>query len=157
MTVHAEFEHDVQAVHDALTAPQFLVDRSQALGELCAECDVEDNEEFTTISMVREVGRALPGVLARLFDPVHVMDMTEKWQPDGEGWRGNWTMAVRGQPVTILGSFELVPTNGGCRYSVSHQARAKISFVGSQVQKFILGQTIKGANDELEYLRDYLG
>ena len=59
--------------------------------------------------------------------------------------------------MTILGSFELVPTNGGCRYSVSHQASAKISFVGSQVQKFILGQTIKGANDELEYLREYLG
>ena len=40
MTVHAEFEHDVQAVHDALTAPEYLVDRSLALGELCAECDV---------------------------------------------------------------------------------------------------------------------
>ena len=157
MTVHAEYEHNVQAVYKALTTPEFLVDRSLALGELCAECDVEESKEGTTISMVREVGRNLPGVLSKLFDPVHVMDMTEKWQQDGKGWRGDWTMTVRGQAVTILGSSELVPTSSGCRYSVSHQVRAKIPFVGSQVEKFILGQTIKGANDELAYLGDYLG
>ena len=157
MTVHAEFEHDVRAVYEALTNPEFLVDRSLALRELSAECEVEEGEECTTINMVREVRRDLPGILARVFDPVHVMDMTEKWRSDGEGWRGNWTLTVRGQAVTILGSFELVPTSSGCRYSVSHQAKANIPFVGSQVKKFILGQTVKGANDELEYLRDYLG
>jgi hypothetical protein len=155
-TVHAEFEHDVQTVYDALTTPEFLVDRSLALNELCTECGIEKNEGCTTIIMVREVRRALPGVLARLFDPVNVMDMTEKWEEDGEGWRGEWTMTVRGQTVTILGSFELVPTDNGCRYSVSHRAGAKIPFVGGQVEKYILGQTIKGANDELGYLRDYL-
>ena len=157
MTVHAEFEHNVQAVYDALTTPEFLVDRSLALRELSAECEVEKGEECTTITMVREVRRDLPGILAKLFDPVQVMDMTEKWRPDGDGWRGNWTLTVRGQAVTILGSFELAPTSTGCRYSVSHQARAKIPFVGNQVEKYILGQTVKGANDELEYLRDYLG
>ena len=157
MTVHAEFEHDVQAIYNALTTPEFLVDRSLALSELCAECEVEKSKECTTISMVREVGRALPGVLSKLFDPVHVMDMTEKWQPDGEGWKGDWTMTVRGQSVTILGSFELAPTSTGCRYSVSHKARAKIPFVGSQVEKFILSQTVKGAHDELDFLKEYLG
>jgi hypothetical protein len=157
MTVQAEFEYPVQIVHEALTAPGFLVDRSLALGEVCAECDVEESEGHTTINMVREVRRSLPGVLAKLFDPVSVMDMTEKWQPDGKGWRGDWTMKIRGQEVTILGSFELAPTSDGCRYSVSHQARAKIPFVGNQVERYILGQTVKGANDELGYLRDYLG
>jgi len=156
MTVHAELEHDVQAVYAALTTPEFLVDRSLALGEVCAECAVEEHEGSTTISMVREVRRVLPGVLGKLFDPVNVMDMTEKWQPDGEGWCGEWTIKIRGQAVTILGRFKLVPICGGCRYSVSHRARAKIAFVGSQVEKYILGQTVKGANDELGYLGDYL-
>jgi len=156
MTVHAEFEHDVQAVHKALTTPEFLVERSLALGEVCTECDVVENKEYTTINAVREVRRTLPGVLAKLFDPVNVMDMTEEWQPDGEGWRGDWTMTVRGQAVTILGSFELTPTSDGCRYSVSHKARAKIPFVGSQVERYILGQTVKGAYDELGFLSDYL-
>ena len=85
------------------------------------------------------------------------MDMTEEWQANGDGWSGDWSMAVRGQPVTILGHFELTPTSDGCRYSVSHRARAKVALIGSQVEKFILGQTIRGAEDELEYLRGYLG
>lgn len=157
MTVSSDFNHNVQAVFKALTDPKYLVDRSLALGELCADCEVSEDEKRATITMVREVRRELPGVLAKLFDPVNVMDMTEEWQANADGWSGNWTMTVRGQPVTIQGRFELAPTSDGCRYSVSHRARAKVPMIGEQVKKFILGQTTRGAEDELEYLRNYLG
>jgi len=156
VAVQKEYEHEVQVVYEALTDPQFLVDRNLALGELSAECEVETDAQSATITAEREVRRELPGVLARFFDPVNVMDMSEHWQADGDGWRGEWTMTVRGQPVTILGRFELTPSQNGCRYRVSHQARAKIPLVGGQVEKFILGQTAQGATDELEYLGDYL-
>lgn len=156
MTVHFEFEHDVETVYEVLTDPQYLVDRNLALGELSAEADMEEDEESTTLNVVREVRRELPGFLARLFDPVQVMDMTEVWHPHEDGWRGEWSMDVRGQPVTIYASFELVPTGDGCRYSVSHRAEAKVPMVGGKVEKYILGQTTRGANDELEYLREYL-
>ena len=43
------------------------------------------------------------------------------------------------------------------RYSVKHRARAKVPFVSEQVEKFILGHTTRGAEDELEYLSKYLG
>jgi len=157
MTVSSDFNHDVQAVFEALTDPEYLADRSLALGEGCSGCEVQGDAQRATITMVREVRRELPGVLAKLFDPVNVMDMTEEWRANGDGWRGNWTMAVRGQPVTILGSFELMPTSEACRYSVSHRARAKVALVGAQVEKYVLGQTTRGAEDELEYLRDFLG
>jgi CubicO group peptidase (beta-lactamase class C family) len=74
----------VQTVYDALTTPAFLVDRNLALGEISAECEVEEGEEHASITMVREVRRDLPAVLARIFDPVHIMDMTEEWQADEE-------------------------------------------------------------------------
>ena len=156
MTVHIEFDHDVQAVFDALTDADFLVKRNLALGELSAQCDVKKETKQTTITMVRQVRRVLPGVLAKVFDPVNVMDMTETWRPMGKGWNGDWDLNVQDQPVSISGSFELLPTSRGCRYSVSHQARAKIPFLGGQIEKFILGQTTKGADDELAYLGDYL-
>ena len=156
MPVDFEFEHDVETVYEALTDPQYLVDRNLALGELSAEADVEEDEESTVINVVREVQRDLPGFLSRLFDSVQVMDMREVWHPHGDGWRGEWNMDVRGQPVSIAASFELVPTSGGCRYSVAHRARAKIPMVGSRVEKYILGQTTEGATDELQYLKDYL-
>jgi hypothetical protein len=156
MTVQLEFNQDVNTIYKALTDPQFLIDRNLALGELSSECDVEESKQGATVNAVREVRRDFPGVLSKLFDPVNVMDMEETWMADGSGWKGNWTMAVRGQPVTILGNFTLAPHNGGCRYSVSHQARVNVPFVGRQVEKYILGQTAKGASDELEYLRSYL-
>ena len=156
MTVSFEFDHDVEIVYEALTEPQFLVDRCLDLGELSAECDVEEDEECTTVNLMREIRRDLPRIMAKLFNPVQVMDMQELWQAQGDGWRGEWTMDVRGQPITISANFELVPTKTGCRYSVTHRAKAKIPLVGKQVEKYILGQTGDGATDELTYLRDYL-
>jgi len=157
MSVSYEFDHDVQTVYETLTEPQFLVDRCLALGELSAECEVEEDEHSTVVKLVREVSRDLPRVLAKLFDAVQVTDMVEKWQPDGEGWRGTWELDVRGQPVTVAARFQLEPTSTGSRYTVSHSVKAKIPLVGKQVEKYILGQTASGATDELAYLRDYLG
>ena len=157
MTVNAKFDHNVEAVFKALTDPEFLVERNLAIGEISAEYDKEENGEETTLQAVREVRRALPGMLAKLFDPVNVMDLTEKWHADGEGWTGDWSLEIRGQPVTVTGHFELMPAGAGCQYSVSHKAQAKIPFLSGQIEKYILGQTSNGANDELEYLREHLG
>jgi hypothetical protein len=156
VSVSFEFDQDVPTVYQTLTEPQFLVDRCLALGELSAECDVEDDGDSTTVTLVREVSRDLPRVLAKLFDALQVTDMTEHWQATADGWQGEWTLDVRGQPVTVSASFELVPLANGCRYTVSHRAKAKIPLVGKQVEKYILGQTADGATDELQYLRDHL-
>ena len=157
MTIQTDFEHQAEAVFKAMTDPGFLVDRNLALGEISAEYDVAKAKNGMTVTAVREVRRVLPGVLAKLFDPVSVMDMTENWQSSGDGWVGEWTLDVREQPVIVTGKFELMPTETGCSYSVTHRVKAKVPFVSGQVEKFVMGQTTKGATDELEYLRNYLG
>jgi hypothetical protein len=157
MAVKAEIRHDVETVYETLADPQFLVDRCLALGELEAECEVEEVGDVTVVKMVRKIQRDLPRVLARVFGDEQVTEMAEEWQPDGEGWRGHWTMTVQGQPVTIEADFRLEPTGSGCRYTVSHRANARIPVVGRQVEKFILSQTSGGATDELDYLKDFLG
>lgn len=157
MAVRFDFDCDVKAVYETLTDPQFLVDRCIALGEISAEGDVEESEEGVTINLVREIRRDLPRVLAKVFDPVQVTEMTETWEQDTDGWSGSWVLKVAGQPVTVFGDFELEPTASGCRYRVSHSARANIPLLGKSIEKYILGQTSSGANDELNYLRDHLG
>lgn len=156
MPVDFELEHDLQTVYETLTDPDFLVERCLALGELSAECEVEEGDGITTVRLVREIQRDLPKLLLKLFDSVQVTDMTEEWEPAGEGWRGSWTLKVRGQPVTVAADFELVPTGRGCRYSVTHSAKAKIPLAGKAVEKYILGETSGGARDELTYLSRYL-
>lgn len=157
MTVKFDYEQDLQTVLDALTDPEFLVDRCLALGELSAECEAEEDEQGITLNLVREIQRDMPRALAKVFGSTQVTDMTEQWWPDGDGWSGHWTMNVRGQPVTIKADFALQPQGNGCRYSVSHSAKAMIPLLGRQVEKFILSQTAGGARDELTYLQDYLG
>ena len=156
MTVSAKFDHDAETVFKVLTDPGFLVERNLAIGEISAEYDKEEEGEEITLLAVRKVRRALPGVLAKVFDPVNIMDMTETWYADGDGWSGDWSLGVRGQPVTVTGHFELVPSGSGCQYSVSHKAKAKIPLLGGKIEKYILGQTSDGAIDELEYLRKHL-
>ncbi|MEH6584551.1 MAG: DUF2505 family protein, partial [Halioglobus sp.] len=63
MTVSFDFDQDAQTVYDTLTDPQFLVDRSLALGELSAECEVEESESLTVVKLTREVSRDLPKIL----------------------------------------------------------------------------------------------
>jgi hypothetical protein len=156
MSVNYDFVQDAESVYELLTDPQFLVDRCIALDELSAECDIEEHGEEIVISLTREVQRDLPKVLAKLFDPVQIMDMTERWQPDGDGWSGDWSIEVRGKPVTINAKFKLAATADGCRYSVSHRVKANIPLVGGRVEKYVLGQTGEGARAELDYLRNYL-
>ena len=156
MTVKIDLKHDAKTVFETLTDPQFLVDRSMAMGELDAECEVEEQKGVTTVKMVREIERDLPKLLARLFGSVQTTEFTEQWRKDKKGWRGNWTLTVRGQPVTVQAEFSLEPIAGGCRDSVTHSAKARIPVVGGQVEKFILSQSQDGAKDELAYLKDYL-
>ncbi|MDH3788437.1 MAG: DUF2505 domain-containing protein [Xanthomonadales bacterium] len=157
MTIRTDFEQDAKAVFKAMTDPEFLTDRNLALGEISSEYEVSEGGDRTTLTAVREVRRELPGVLAKLFDPVSVMDITENWQAQGDGWTGEWYLQVREQPVTVTGQFQLVPSETGCSYSVTHRVRAKVPFVSGQIEKYVRTQTAKGANDELEYLRKYLG
>ena len=156
MSVSYPFECDAQSVYECLTEPHFLVDRCLALGELSAECDVIEDDETTTINLVREVRRELPRILAKLFDPVQLMDMTEHWREDGDGFVGDFIIEIRGQPVTITAEFELVPTQEGCLYTITHKVKARVPLVGRQLEKYVLGQTAEGARDELDYLNEQL-
>ena len=157
MTVAFEFNHDIETVYETLTNPEYLVDRCLDLGELSAECDVEEHEEGTTVTMVREMQQDVPKILQKLFGDVQTVDLTEEWTPADNGWHGHWVLQARGQSATLEADFTLEETKGGCRYTVTHSAKAKIPLLGKQVEKFMLGQTKEGAENELNHLKEHLG
>ncbi|WP_372809792.1 DUF2505 domain-containing protein [Litorivivens sp.] len=150
MAVSQEFSVGVDKLYELLTDPDFLVERSTAMGEDC-EAEVEEYDDETVIKMKRVVTRDLPAFLAKLFNPQQTINMTETWRRDGDAWEGDFEMVVEGQPVTIGGKFTLKPSKKGCVYSVSHTCKAKIPLVGGKVEKFVLGQTGDGAVAELEF------
>ncbi len=152
MAVSQEFQTDVDTIYQLLTDPEFLVERSGALGEEHCECEVEEYEDETVITLERRVKRELPSFLAKMFNPVQTLKMKETWRPSGDSWEGDLEIQVAGQPVVIRGEFTLKSSKKGCVYSVSHSCKAKIPLVGGKVEKFILSQTGDGAKDELAFV-----
>jgi hypothetical protein len=153
MTVTCKFTKSVDEVWAVLCDPDFRVERSAALGELTAECDVEEDGKTVKVHMVREVIRELPSVLAKIFNAKQVLEFVESWQPVKDGWQGTLAIDVKGQPVQISASISLLATADGCEYGVSHRCKAKIPLIGGKVEKFILSQTDSGAVEELDYLK----
>ena len=156
MAVSVDFPADVDTIYQLLTDPDFLVERSSALGDEHCECEVEEYEDETVINLERRVMRELPAFLAKMFNPVQTLKMTETWRPDGEGWEGDLEITVEGQPVVIRGEFSLKPAKKGCVYSVTHSCKAQIPLVGGKVEKFVLSQTGDGARDELAFVSSRL-
>ncbi len=151
MTLRYEFDRDVATVFQLLTDPDFLVQRSSDLGELSAQCEVEEEADATRIVQSREIERDLPSFLSRLFDPRQKITVVEEWKRQASGYRGSFTYEVIGQPVTIKGRFELKPRGEGCEYSVSHDVKVKIPLIGGRAEKFVASQARESVLKELEY------
>ncbi|HEY9035975.1 MAG TPA: DUF2505 domain-containing protein [Pseudomonadales bacterium] len=157
MSSRFEFSHDAETVYSLLTDPQFLVDRSLALGELSADCEVEEDDDSATVTMTREVKRDLPAFLAKLFNPIQTMSMTEEWQRKDDGFSGHYRIEVHGQPVTIDAQFGLKPGKKGCIYTIEFSCKARIPLVGRKVEQFIAEQAKEGVSKEMAYLKKQLG
>lgn len=156
MSVRFEFNADVETVFNLVTDPDFLVERSLAIGELEASCDVEDFEDKTEVQMQRVVSRDLPAFLAKLFNPKQTLKFKETWLKDGENWKGDISVEVEGQPVTLNGQFSLKASGAGSVYEVAYTAKANIPLVGGKVEKYIAGQTTDGIQQELDFAKSKL-
>ena len=153
MSIEYHFPASVERVFALLTDADFLVDRCLALGELSADCTVEDDDDEVVITLTREVERNLPAFLSRLFESRQSVEMVERWSLRGGQRHGRFTLKVQGQPVSVEAKTTLrADPAGGCRYTVQHTAKANVPLIGRRLESFILGQTEAGAKAELDYL-----
>ena len=83
MSIDYHFTAGVERVFALLTDADFLVDRCLALGELAADCTVEDDDDEVVITLNREVERNLPAFLSRLFESRQNVEMVERWSLRG--------------------------------------------------------------------------
>jgi hypothetical protein len=152
-----ELKADAQRVYALLTDVQFLLDRCKGVGDIDANCDIEEHDDVTEIRLNRKVLRNLPGFLSRLFDSEQTLKKHEEWRQDNdESWSGSYVVDIENQPVTITAKFRLFPTDVGCCYTIEHKVKSKIPLIGGWVGKYILGLVERGCAAELEYLREQL-
>jgi hypothetical protein len=157
MAIEYHFDAPADKVFARLTDADYLVDRCLELGELSAECTIEDDNAEVVITMRREVERHLPAVLAKLFDAQHTIELVERWSEKGNLRQGSYLMTIVDQPVTVEAEMRLKPDpNGGCTYAITHSVKANIPLIGRRIESFISAQTETGAKAELEHLAKHL-
>ena len=159
MTIEYHFKASVDKVFALLSDPDYLADRCLALGELQADCRVDERGGELVVTMRRRVQRKLPAFLARVFDANQTVELVERWKKNGKERSGSYALKVIGQPVTVTAELNLKPAGrgrGGCTYTVTHAAKAGIPLIGRRIEQFILDQTADGARAELEHLAQHL-
>lgn len=155
--MQAKFSAPLETVYAALTDPKFLEERSLALGELSAKCKVRKLAHGHVVTMTREVERELPSFLAKLFAPVQTIVIEERWADAGDdGKTATYTLGISGQPVEVSADIALRPSGKGCVYEIDHRCKVRIPLIGGQIEKYVLGQTRSGCEDELDYLAQEL-
>lgn len=153
MSIEYKFRASIDQVFALLTDADYLVDRCLELGELSADCTVEDDNDEIVITLSREVERNLPSFLARLFESRQKIEMIERWKDKGNIRHGSYMLKVEGQPIVLDAEMCLkADGNDSCTYTISYSAKAQMPLIGRRVESFIVSQTESGARAELDHL-----
>ena len=157
MAIEYELEHPVERVYGLLTDKKFLAERLEAVGEDPAVIKISKKGKKVEIQLERAARRDLPKVAAKLIGSVQKFTMKEAWQPDGEGWSGNYLIEFVGVPGSVAADFELYPTDDGCIYSITHNPSVNMPIVGKTLEKILVSQVEEGCDAEIDYLAEVLG
>ncbi len=157
MPIEYEIDHPAERVYELLTDKQFLAERVEAVGEDPATVKVSKKGKKVSIELQRAARRDLPKVAAKLVGDVQRFTMTESWQPDGDGWSGNYLIKFDGVPGSVAADFELYPTDEGCVYSITHKPKVTVPVVGKTLEKILVSQVEDGCDAEIDYLVEVLG
>jgi len=152
-----DFDCSSETLVELLCDPEFVIDRSLAMGDLEAECEVYEEEDVTTVISQRRIVRDLPGFLQRVFDPVQQVKVVEQWRAtDQASWRCQQEVDIEGVPLKLSAAIEVAPTEAGCCYRIRQSARAKLPLIGGRLESFSINQAQYGVKDDMRYVREHL-
>ncbi len=157
MPTEYTFESPAKEVYKLLTDQQFLSERLEAVGEDPPTVKVTKKGKKVEIMLERAARRELPKVAAKVIGTSQKFTMKETWQPEGEGWSGNYLIEFQGVPGTVAAEFDLHPHGDGCIYTITHKPKVTMPIVGKTLEKILLSQVKDGCDDEIDYLVEALG
>jgi len=150
-TVTFHYDHPPGPVLALLLDPQFLTERSVAMGELDVQVTAQRDGDRVVIVNQRTVRRELPPLARKLFSPVNQLTQTVTWELGADVSVGSSRIEVRGAPLTIDARFELRPDGAGSAYRVTFDIDVRVPVIGGTLARHALEQTRLGAHKDLEY------
>ena len=153
-----EYAHDLETVYALFIDADEVEAKHAALGARnvsIEECELY--EDGADVSFVRELPAEVPGVLARFLQPWNTVQQSEQWRSSGSGgYDAELDIDIAGVPVTIAGTLELEPVDGGCVNHVRIDIDCGIPFVGKTLAEFVAKDCQRLVAEEYDYICERL-
>ena len=154
-----EYTHDLEAVYAMFTDRGEIEAKQAALGARnirIEECELY--EDGADVRFVRELPADVPGVLKKFLQPWNTVQQSEQWRStDKGGYDADLDIDVAGVPVTVTGTLDLEPVDGGCVNHIRMEVDCGIPFVGNTLAEFVAKDCKRLIADEYDYICERLG
>jgi hypothetical protein len=94
-----------------------------------------------------------PAALRRIVPATNEVSHSEAWGADGDGYRADLVVEIKGVPVKIVGTKALQPEKGGCRVQWDFDISSGIPLLGSLIASFAGDEIRKNLEDEARVLK----
>jgi len=149
-----DYTYSTDAVFALFTDVAEIEAKQEALGARnirIEECDRD--ADGAVVRFVRELPADVPGILKKFLQPWNTVEQTEHWRTCDDGvYRADLDIDIAGVPVTVSGTLELEPVDGGCINHVRMQFGSGIPFVGKTLAEFVAKDSKRVLADEYEYI-----
>ncbi len=130
------------SVYALFTDRSFLQARLEAGGgqnPSVVRLDV-DGDKATVVIRQSIPASALPSMVASMISGDPVTERTENWRADGEGYRADFAVVIKGAPAGFKGTMSLTPSAGGSTLSVDGRAEVPIPLFGGKIEAVVVEQ-----------------
>ena len=148
------YAHSTDTVFALFTDAKAIKAKQKALGARnlrVEEC--ERDAEGAVVRFVRELPAEVPGILKKFLQPWNTVEQSEQWQSCGDGvYKADLAIDIANVPVSISGTLELEPVEGGCVNHVRMEIDCGIPFVGKTLVEFVAKDCKRLIAEEYEYI-----
>jgi hypothetical protein len=146
------FTQNIEQLSDIYRNIDFRKAILASLGSTNIDIQITENEEVTTIKIIREVPINAPRALKKFIPVQNKMLQTEVWRPTENGYQCQMSIEIPNAPLTIKSVIELRRTKTGSVTDSKTSIKARIPFLGSVLEKFLVATSKKSILAECEYI-----
>jgi hypothetical protein len=142
LSIHHEFSAPPAAVYALLTDREFLEGRLEATGGTDPAVVSLDTATDTAKVVTRQSipSSVLPSVVASMISGDPVTERTENWRADGDGYRADFGVVIKGAPASLKGTMSLTASGTGSTLKVDGEAHVPIPLFGGKIEAIVAEQ-----------------
>ena len=146
-----DYTQDVETVYRFLTNPDAMKKRHEDLGERNVQVSVDEGGGTTTVTIIRDVERDMPGFAKKFFPATNKIVERQEWRASGDTKTCKSHVDVQGTPGQVDSDVTLSPNGGGCTYDVQLNPIAKVPLIRKKIEELIGKISLETLEEQHQY------